>query len=178
MNTEKTENISAGDAATAGLEFVITRIFEAPRDLVWKAWTERERLMQWWGPKGFTVTNARLDFRPGGVFHYGMETGGGQVMWGKFVYRDIVEPERIVWVSSFSDEEGGTTRAPFLADFPLEMLSTLTFAEDGGRTTLTLRTVAHDATEAEVQVFEGMFESMRHGWGGTLDRLAEHLEQA
>ena len=178
--TTGTKEDDGGNAATgtAAREFVITRDFDAPRDLVWKAWTERERLMRWWGPKGFTVQSATLDFRPGGVFHYGLSTPGGQVMWGKFVYREIDAPERIVWVSSFSDEAGGTTRAPFSAEFPLELLSTLTFAEHEGRTTLTLRASAFNASEAERQFFEGMFDSMRQGWGGTFNQLAEHLANA
>lgn len=93
-------------------EFVITRTFDAPRDLVWKAHTEPERLKQWWGPKGFTMLSCKVDLRPGGLFHYGMRSPDGQVMWGKFIYREIVKPERLVFIVSFSDEKGGTTRHP------------------------------------------------------------------
>src|SRR5690242_1162231 len=88
----------------AGRPFVITRVFDAPRPLVWQAWTERDRLMQWFGPKGFTMPVATLDFRPGGVFHFCLRSPDGHQMWGKFAYREIVIPERIVWVHSFSDE--------------------------------------------------------------------------
>jgi len=94
-------------------EFSITRVFDAPRDLVWKAFTESERLLQWWGPKGFTMRVAKLDLRPSGVFHYSMRSPEGRDMWGKFVYREIVAPERIVFVNSFSDEAGNLTRHPF-----------------------------------------------------------------
>src|SRR5258706_14903907 len=79
--------------APAAQEFVITRVFAAPRELVWKAWTERDRLMQWFGPKGFTMPTAKMDFRPGGVFHYCMRSAEGHEMWGTFVYREIVAPE-------------------------------------------------------------------------------------
>ena len=105
--------------------FVTSRTFDEPRDLVWKAWTERDRLMQWFGPTGFTMSRATLDFRPGGVFHYCLRTPDGKDMWGKFVYREIVPPERLVWVHSFSDEKGGLTRHPMSPTWPLESVSDL-----------------------------------------------------
>jgi uncharacterized protein YndB with AHSA1/START domain len=76
--------------------------------------------MQWFGPKGFKMPGAKIDFRPGGTFHYCMEAPNGEEMWGKFVYREIVAPERIVFVSSFSDEDGEVTRHPLSPDWPLE----------------------------------------------------------
>src|SRR3954465_11026908 len=100
--------------------FVTSRTFDAPRELVWKAWSERARLMEWFGPKGFKMPAAKLDFRPGGSFHYCLEAPNGQEMWGKFVYREIVSPEKIVLVNSFSDEAGGITRHPMSATWPLE----------------------------------------------------------
>ena len=104
-----------------------------------------------------------------------MRSPAGQEMWGKWVYREIAPPERLVFVQSFSDEAGNTTRAPFSADWPLEVLSVVTFAEHGGRTTVTLRGVPVNATEAERKTFAAGYESMRQGWAGTLDQLAEHL---
>ncbi len=80
-------------------EFVITRTFDAPRDLVFKAWTEAERLAQWWGPKGCNITVSKLELRPGGTFLYSMKMSNGPAMWGKFVYREIVAPERLVFVN-------------------------------------------------------------------------------
>ena len=94
-------------------ELVITRAFDAPRELVWKAFTESDRLSQWWGPKGFTMLVRALDFRPGGVYHYSMRSPDGHIMWGKFIYREIQAPERLVFVNSFSDEEGNIVRSPF-----------------------------------------------------------------
>src|SRR5262245_59904437 len=108
----------------AGQPFVIARAFNVPRDELWKAWTDREQLMQWFGPKGFTMPVAKLDFRRGGTFLYCLESKGHR-MWGKFVYREILPPERIVLVNSFSDENGGITRHPMSPTWPLEMLSTL-----------------------------------------------------
>ena len=102
--------------------FVLSRTFDAPRELIWKAWSERARLMEWFGPKGFKIPAAKLDFRPGGSFHYCMATPDGHEMWGKFVYREIVSPEKIVLVNFFSDEAGGINRHPMSETWPLYML--------------------------------------------------------
>src|ERR1022692_443042 len=103
-------------------ELVITRIINAPRELVFKAFTESERLAQWWGPKGSEINVNKLELHPGGTFLYNMETPDGHVMWGKFVYREIIAPERIVFISSFSDENGNTIRAPFSEVWPMEVM--------------------------------------------------------
>src|SRR6266536_4138301 len=158
--------------------FIISRTFDAPRDLVWRAWTERDRLMQWFGPKGFKMPVARLDFRPGGVFHYCLRSPDGKEMWGKFVYREIVAPERIVLVNSFSDEKGNLTRHPFSPSWPLEMLSTTTFVEHEGKTTLTVKWLPLNPTEEERQTFDSSHGGMEQGWGGTFEQLVEYLVKA
>jgi uncharacterized protein YndB with AHSA1/START domain len=159
-------------------EFVLTRVFDAPRELVWKAWTERERLMQWFGPKGFTMTAANLDFRPGGTFHYCLRSPDGKEMWGKWVFRDIVPPQRIVLVSSFSDEKGGLTTHPLSPTWPKQMLSTTTFAEHDGKTVLTIRWEPLDATEEERKTFDAGRGGMTQGWGGTFEQLEAYLAKA
>jgi len=177
MSTAKTTN-STGAAAP---EFVITRVFDAPRALVWKAWTESERLAQWWGPKGCKIRVAKLDVRPGGIFHYVMQFRTGAEMWGRFIYREIAAPERLVFVNSFSDPDGGITRAPFSQlnqTWPLEVLNTLTLTEQGSKTMLTLRGGPINATEEELETFARMFDSMRQGFGGTFDQLADYLAKA
>jgi uncharacterized protein YndB with AHSA1/START domain len=156
-------------------EFVISRSFNVPRDRMWSAWTERERLMQWFGPKGFKMPAAKLDFRPGGMLHYCLESADGTEMWGKFVYREIVKPERLVFVNSFSDEDGNITRHPFSPTWPLEMLSTITFTEEKGRTTVTIYWVPLNPTESERKTFEGARDGMKQGWSGTFEQLAEYL---
>jgi uncharacterized protein YndB with AHSA1/START domain len=165
-------------AMRTGGEFVITRVFDAPRELVWQAFTKAEHLKHWWGPKGFKMLSCKLDLRPGGVFHYGMQAPNGGEMWGKWVFREIVEPERLIFVISFSDEQGGMTRHPASPDWPLEMLGTTTFAEQGGKTLLTTRTAAFNATEEERMIFEAGFDSMRKGFTGTWDQLTEYLAKA
>lgn len=104
---------------TTGQDFVITRIFDAPRKILWRAWTDREELMKWFGPKGCTIPHAELDLRPGGTFHYAMRTPDGHMMWGKWTFREIAAPERLVMISTFSDAQGGITRHPMSASWPL-----------------------------------------------------------
>jgi len=156
-------------------EFVISRAFDAPRDKVWKAWTDREQLMQWFGPKGFTMTTAKLDFRPGGTFHYCLRSSDEKEMWGKFIYREIVAPERIVLVNSFSDEKGNLTRHPSSPTWPMEMLTTTTFTEEKGKTTVTVRWIPLNPTDDERKTFEGARDGMRQGWTGTFDHLSDYL---
>ena len=151
--------------------FTLSRTFDAPRARVWEAFTTLEHLEKWWGPKGFAIRSARLNLRPGGLFVYAMEAGG-QTMWGRFVYREIEAPGRIVFVNSFSDAEGGLTRAPFADAWPMEILNTWTFTEAGGKTTLDIQGVPLNANAVETAVFLAGFPSMQMGFGGTLDQLA------
>jgi uncharacterized protein YndB with AHSA1/START domain len=159
-------------------EIVIVRDFAAPRALVYDAWTKEEHLKHWWGPKGFPVFFAKLDLRVGGTYLFGMRTPNGGEMWGKFVFREIKTPERLVWVHSFSDPQGGTVRHPGHAAWPLEMLNSVTFVENNGGTTVTLRSRALNATESERKVFRAEHDGMRGGYGGTFDQLEEYLARA
>ncbi len=158
-------------------ELVITRVFDAPRDLVWKAFTESDRLASWWGPTGFAMLVRTLDFRPGGVFLYAMRSPDGHIMWGKFVYRDIQAPEHLVFVNSFSDEDGNITRAPFSLTWPLEVLNTVTLTESDGKTTVTLRGGPINTTEEERETFWNAQDSMQSGFAGTFDQLADYLAE-
>ena len=162
---------------TAAQPFVITREFAAPRELVWQAWTEPERLRQWFGPKGFTGTTVKLDLRPGGTLHSGLRSPDGQEMWGKWVFREVRPPERLVWVHSFSDKDGGLTRHPFSPTWPLELLTETTFVAHGGKTVVTLKWSPLNATDEEIRTFNSAQPGMTHGWGGTFDQLAEYLKQ-
>jgi uncharacterized protein YndB with AHSA1/START domain len=157
-------------------EFVITRVFDAPRDVVFRMWTEREHMLQWFGPKGFPLFECTIDLRPGGVMHYGMrmpEMGGE--LWGKWIYREIVPPERLSFVMSFSDAEQGVTRHPMAPVWPLETLSIVTFMELDGQTTVTMQGIPINATEEERAIFMQGRSSMQMGWTGTLDQLEAYL---
>jgi uncharacterized protein YndB with AHSA1/START domain len=166
---------SSGIAAPGEPTFTLNRTFDAPRALVWKVYTEVEHLAKWWGPKGFSWLSGTLDLRPGGVFHYGIRGPAGQEMWGKFVYREIAAPERLVFTNSFSDADGGTVRAPFNPNWPLEVLNTITFSESNGKTLLAMSGSPFNATKEERDAFEAMKPSLDQGFKGTLNQLAEHL---
>ena len=142
---------------------------------MWKAWTELESLSKWWGPKGFAWIAGTLDLKPGGRFHYGMRSPIGDEMWGKFDYREIESPHRLVFTNSFSDKDGKTVRAPFAADWPLHVLNVLTLAENGGWTALTLRGSPVNATDAEGARFKAMRASVQQGFGGTFEQLEKFL---
>ena len=157
-------------------EFVITREFDAPMDLIWEVHTDPKHLEKWWGPVGLKVVKTTVDLRPEGLFHYGMEAPDGKLMWGKFVYKEIVPKTKLVFVVSFSDEKGGYSRHPMAPDWPLEMLNTMTLSEKNGKTTLTLTGRPINATPAEEAVYYGAFEGMNQGFGGTYNQLENYLK--
>lgn len=127
------------------------------------------------GPKDFKMVSAKLDLKPGGSFHYCMHAPDGSEMWGKWVFREIVRPERLSFVFFFSDKEGGMTRHPMAPAWPIEMLGTMTLTDLGDRTLLVNRAVALNPSEEERAAFEAGFDSMTQGFGGTWDRLAAYL---
>jgi uncharacterized protein YndB with AHSA1/START domain len=159
-------------------EFIISRTFNAPRELMWKALTEPERIQQWFSPKGFARKALKMEFRPGGTYHFCMSSPDGKEMWGKVVYREISEPGHIVLINSFSDAQCGLTRHPMNATWPLEMHTTYTLAEHEGKTTFTIKWTPENATAEEIQTFEAAHASMTQGWTGTLDNLTEYLAKA
>jgi len=165
----------AKSEANKANSFSTERTFDAPRELVWKAFTEAERLAKWWGPKGFGMVVAKLDLRPGGTFLYGMKAPDGNMMWGKFVYREIIPPERMDFVVSFTDEHGTPTRHPLSATWPLEVFNTATFSEHEGKTTVSMTGYPINASAEEIETFAAGRESMNKGFAGTLDQLEAYL---
>jgi uncharacterized protein YndB with AHSA1/START domain len=99
-------------------------------------------------------------------------------MWGRFTYREIVPPARIVFVSSFSDAEGGLTRHPMSPDWPQQMLTTVTFTEEGDQTRFTVEWVPIDPSEEERRTFERGRDSMKQGWSGTFEQLEAYLAKS
>ena len=156
--------------------FLISRELDAPRERVWQAWTEQERLRQWMSPKGFTVIAAKLDLRPGGSYHYGLRMPDGREMWGLWVFREVRKPERLLFVQSFSDPQGGLTRHPLSPDWPAKMLSTIRFEPKGKGTLLTVEWQPIEASEAELKIFDAGRPSMNQGWSGTFENLTNHLK--
>lgn len=155
---------------------VIERTFDAPLELVWRAWTEPEHMKRWWGPRGFTCPTAEIDFRVGGRAFAAMQSpdfNEGRPIWSTGTYREIVPMERIVVTDSFADEKGGVVPAThygMTGDFPLEMLITVTFEDLGGKTRMTLR---HEGIPAGPDR-----EGAHEGWSQSFDKLAEYLARA
>jgi len=123
-------------------DLAIVRVFDAPRKLVWQAWSDPDFMKLWWGPKGFTAPVCKIDFRVGGRYLNCMRGPDGKDYWSTGVYREIVPMERIVCTDSFADEKGNVVPATHYGmspDFELEMLMTLTFEEANGKTRQILR---------------------------------------
>jgi len=137
----------------------MTRLFRAPRALVWKAWTDPEQLIQWMGPRHHPATQVEGDFRPGGAFRTRLTPAeGGEELWNGGVYREIVEPERLVFTFFWEGDDGKPEN---------EMLITLTFAEEGADTRMTLHQTGFRAVEQR--------DGHNGGWDSCFDRLEEFL---
>jgi len=157
-----------------GEQIFITRDFDAPRSLVFKAWTDCGWLMSWWGPKGFTTPLCNIDFRPKGHFHYCMRSPEGKDYCGKGVYREIVEPERITYTDFFVDEKGNPVPPSHYGispEWPQEALVTVKFAEHDGMTRLTLQHSVGSVPDSERDMCQ-------QGWTEMLDKLAEEVARA
>lgn len=155
--------------------FVITRHLNAPRQLVWDAYTQTEHLQHWFGPKGVTMSHGAMDFRVGHTFHYSQAIEGGGNLWGMWQIREIQVPEKIVLVQHFSDADGGVTRHPWHPGWPLRTLSTTTFTEQDGGTLLTIQWEPLEASDDEQATFLAGHTSMNQGWGSVLDNLVHYL---
>jgi len=159
--------------ATCEEEIHLTRLFDAPRDLAWQVWTEPGFVVQWWGPKQFTAPSCRIDLRVGGTYLYCMRSPEGKDYWSTGVFREVVVPERIVCTDSFADEKGNVVPAAYYGmspDLPTEMLLTVSFEVQAGRTKFTLRHAGIPAGDAR--------DLARAGWIESLDKFAGVLAAA
>ncbi|MFI4898294.1 MAG: SRPBCC family protein [Phycisphaerales bacterium JB059] len=162
----------------AQVSHVITRHFDAPRELVYEAWTRAEHLARWYGPAHAPVGRCSLDLRVGGAFLYELKFEDAP-HWGRSAFCEIVPGERLVSVMSFVDEHGGLTRAPFDDAWPLLWLSVVTFEPHAGvsmGSVVRIEWTPLDPTEAERRRFASGLEGIDQGWGSTLDRLSAFLE--
>ncbi|MHA4810801.1 SRPBCC family protein [Flavitalea flava] len=144
-------------------ELTIIRIFDAPREMVFKAWTHAGHLANWWGPAGFTNPVCQIDLRPGGAIRIDMKGPDGTVFPMSGTFREIIEPERLVFVSTAIADENGIPQ--------LEALNTVTFENQNGMTKLTLHVTVTKASPAADQAISGM----SGGWNQSQDRLAAYL---
>ena len=145
-------------ADTTHRELIVTRVIDAPRRLVFKAWTQPEQVARWWGPKGFTTTFCDMDIRPGGKFRFCMRSPTGTDHWKRGVYREVVAPERIIFTFAWEDAAGNPGH---------ELLTTVTFANQGSKTKLTLH-------QAVFETVEGC-DDHRSGWTSCLERFADYM---
>ena len=157
--------------------FVHQRTVAAPRDRVWRVWTDPQHLLRWSVPKGAKVRSLQATIARGGMLHTAVETPDGKTMWGKWVFREVSPPDCLVFVNSFSDEAAGNTRHPLSAEWPLELLTTVHFAEVAGGTQITIEWVPLDAAPSELAVFDAGRTGMSGGWNNMLDLLAAYLAQ-
>jgi uncharacterized protein YndB with AHSA1/START domain len=159
MSTNKSKTVTRPSEK----EILITRNFNAPRDQVWKAWTDSQQVPEWWGPRGFTARVTQLDLRPGGTWRYVMIGPDGTEYPSKGVFQEIVPPERIVTTDEF--DEG------FPGDTIQGIVITATFADRGKQTQLTIDIVHQSAEDCHQHEEMGVID----GWNSTLDRLGEFL---
>jgi uncharacterized protein YndB with AHSA1/START domain len=160
---------TAHQTATAEGELVIERIFNAPRALVWKAWTDPETFKKWWGPKNFIGTVKKLDAKTGGSYHYGMIAANGKTYWTAGTYTEVSPMDRIEYTDSFADENGNVVSSTYygMPEMPLTMKVILEFEDLGSGTKMTLRHIAVPAGE--------MQEMTKAGWNESFDKLETSL---
>lgn len=157
-------------AASTTRDMLITRVFNAPRELVWKAWSDPNHLMQWWGPKLFTSPTCKIDFRVGGKYLFCMRSADGQDFWSTGEYREIVHHRRIVCTDSFADEQGNIVPASHYGiteEMLLEMVVTVTFEDFQENTRMTLK--HWGLPDGKMGELAGV------GWSESFDKLARVL---
>lgn len=155
---------------------VISRTFQAPIQAVFNALAQPDALSEWWGPSGYVMTVTRFDFKPRGLCLFKMENESG-IMWARFIYGTIQSPERVEFILSFSDENGGLTRAPFFDHWPMEILNVITLSEQHGLTTLTNTCSPVRSSPEELASFSVNSSSFHQGFNASLDKLYVILDR-
>jgi len=146
---------------TAERELVITRVLDAPPRLVFKAWTEPEHLVRWWGPQGFSLPSCKMDVRPGGAFRFHMRSPEGTDHWLRGVYREIDAPRRLVFTWTWEDAEGKPGH---------ETVVTVSFAAQGAKTKLTMHHAVFESVTAR--------DAHQEGWTSCMERLVALFAKA
>jgi uncharacterized protein YndB with AHSA1/START domain len=155
--------------------YVLERVFDAPRELVWKTWTDPALLPRWYGPRVKTIVH-RLDLKPGGLWLIEMQWGG-KSHYQRAQYTEVAEPERLVWLHSSADADWNVISSPMMADWPRVLLTTVTFAKAGKQTKLRLTWMPHEATAAEIACFAAAIDGADKGWNAGMNLLAELLTE-
>jgi len=155
--------------------YVLERVFDAPRELVWKTWTDPKLLSRWYGPGAKTIVH-RLEPKPGGLWLVEMQWGG-KSMYQRVEYTEVTPPARLVWLHSSSNAAWNIIASPMMADWPRVLLTTVTFEKDGHKTKLRLTWVPHEASKAEIVCFAGAIAGLNKGWGAGMDLLEKLLAE-
>ena len=160
-------------------EFVLDREFDAPRDLVWRAWTDPDLLHQWYGPNIETVIH-QFDLKPGGTWLNEMKMKG-MSDYSVMTFKEVTPPEKLVWHHSSSDADWNVISNPMMPDWPRVLITTVTFEDLGAKTKVRLTWVPHEATNAELACFAGAMDGFGSGWGAgynILDGILADLQAA
>ncbi|MEO0914512.1 MAG: SRPBCC domain-containing protein [Pseudomonadota bacterium] len=155
--------------------YVLERVFDAPRALVWRCWTEPELLQRWYGPGVETIIH-KLAVAEGGLWLCEMRWSGNS-NFQRVQYTEVVEPERLVWLHSMADADWNVSGNPMMPDWPRVLLTTVTFEDAGGQTKLRLTWVPHEASAAEIAAFEAAIGGLDKGWAAGMEILAEMLAE-
>ncbi len=155
--------------------YVLERHFDAPRHLVWKAWTDPKLLARWYGPNVETVVH-KLDVMPGGLWLNEMKMGANS-SYQRTEFTEVHEPEKLVCLMSNTDADWNIAANPMMPDWPKTLLTTITLKEVGNKTEMRLEWTPHNASPAEIAFFENAMENMGKGWGGGMELLAQLLTE-
>jgi uncharacterized protein YndB with AHSA1/START domain len=155
--------------------YLLERVFDAPRELVWKTWTDPALLPRWYGPKVETIVH-RLELKPGGLWLVEMRMGA-RSMYQRVEYTEVSPPQRLVWLHSSSDADWNVIASPMMADWPRVLLTTVTFEPDGNQTRMRLTWVPHEASTAEIACFAAAIGGAERGWAAGMELLAKLLAE-
>lgn len=155
--------------------YVLEREFAAPRELVWRTWTEPDLLARWYGPGVETVIH-ELSVKPGGRWLNEMKMGE-RSGYQKSEYTEVVEPERLVMLMSTTDADWNLTPNPMMPDWPATLLTVVTFETVGGKTKMRLEWSPHEASQVEIACFAGAVENLGKGWGAGMELLEQMLAE-
>lgn len=169
-NPHSATNQVSGDQMSTQL--TITRVFDAPRELVWKAWTEPDMIMKWWSPAGYTAPMAKVDFKVGGKYLMAMRSPEGQDFYSTGIYTEVVPMDRIVFTDSFADADGNVVSAAVYGmgdTIPLESRVIVQFEDQGSKTRMTL---THSGLPQDEHL-----ELTKAGWNDMFDKLDQTLKR-
>ena len=157
-------------------ELNIVHEFNAPKKLVFNAFSNANALSEWWGPAECEMTVIKLDFRPGGMFHYKMDYQG-KINYGRMIFQKIQPHDLLEITNAFADENANPIKAPFDIELPIEIFYRFVFTESNGTTTITMTGTPVDPTQKQLEGFHSIDSSMREGFGATFNQLSLYLEK-